>query len=329
MKQVKLGSQGLVVSAEGLGCMGMSAFYGPSDEAENLSTIARAVELGITFFDTAEIYGPFKNEILLSQAFAGGKRDKVLIATKVGSEVSDDGQRGAVNGTSAYIKKAIDRSLKHLNTDHVDLYYLHRIDPKVEIEESIGALKELVEAGKVRYIGVSEAAPETIRRAHEVHPLTAVQTEYSLFERSPESNDVLKTVRELGIGFVSYSPLGRGFLTGRLTSTDDLAPDDFRRAAYPRLSGDNLAHNKAIVDRITAIATQKGVTPGQIALAWTIAQGTTPIPGTRRIKYIEENAAATDVTLTGDDLKALDEAAPVGAAAGDRYIAAGMAALNH
>jgi aryl-alcohol dehydrogenase-like predicted oxidoreductase len=328
MKQVKLGSEGLVVSAEGLGCMGMSAFYGPSDEAENLSTLARAVELGITFFDTAEIYGPFKNEILLSQAFAGSKRDKVLIATKVGSEVSDDGQRGTVNGTPAYIRQAIDRSLRHLGTDHVDLYYLHRIDPKVEIEESIGALRELVQAGKVRYIGVSEAAPETIRRAHQVHPLTAVQTEYSLFERSPESNDVLKTVRELGIGFVSYSPLGRGFLTGRL-QTSELSDDDFRKAMYPRLAAENIAQNQALVDRITAIATNKGVNPGQIALAWTIAQGTTPIPGTRRIKYLEENAAAVDITLTAADLKALDEAAPVGAAAGERYVPAGMAALNH
>ncbi len=327
MKQVKLGSQGLVVSAEGLGCMGMSAFYGPSDEQENLATLARAIELGITFFDTAEIYGPFKNEILLAKAFAG-KRDKVLIATKVGSEVSDNGERGDVNGTAAYIKTAIDRSLRHLGTDYVDLYYLHRIDPKVEIEESIGALKELVEAGKVRYIGVSEAAPATIRRAHAVHPLTAVQTEYSLFERSPESNDVLKTVRELGIGFVSYSPLGRGFLTGRL-NTSELPPDDFRKSMYPRLAAENLARNQAIVERITAVATQKGVTPGQIALAWTIAQGTTPIPGTRRIKYLEENVAAADITLSAADLKALDEAAPVGAAAGTRYSEAGMAALNH
>jgi aryl-alcohol dehydrogenase-like predicted oxidoreductase len=327
MKQVKLGSQGLVVSAEGLGCMGMSAFYGPSDEQENLATLARAIELGITFFDTAEIYGPFKNEILLAKAFAG-KRDKVLIATKVGSEVSDNGERGDVNGTAAYIKTAIDRSLRHLGTDYVDLYYLHRIDPKVEIEESIGALKELVEAGKVRYIGVSEAAPATIRRAHAVHPLTAVQTEYSLFERSPESNDVLKTVRELGIGFVSYSPLGRGFLTGRL-NTSELPPDDFRKSMYPRLAAENLARNQAIVDRITAVATQKGVTPGQIALAWTIAQGTTPIPGTRRIKYLEENVAAADITLSAADLEALDEAAPVGAAAGTRYSEAGMAALNH
>ncbi|MEP7240149.1 MAG: aldo/keto reductase [Devosia sp.] len=327
MKQVKLGSQGLVVSAEGLGCMGMSAFYGPSDEAENLATLARATELGITFFDTAEIYGPFKNEILLAKAFKG-KRDTVLIATKVGSEVSDDGQRGQVNGTPAYIKKAIDRSLRHLETDYIDLYYLHRIDPKVQIEESIGALKELVQAGKVRYIGVSEASATTIRKAHAVHPLTAVQTEYSLFERSPESNDVLKTVNELGIGFVSYSPLGRGFLTGRL-QTSDLKADDFRRTMYPRLADENIAQNQAIVDRITAVATSKGVTPGQIALAWTMAQGTTPIPGTRRVKYLEENAAAADVELTADDLTALDRAAPVGAAAGDRYIAAGMSALNH
>lgn len=327
MKQVKLGSQGLVVSAEGLGCMGMSAFYGPSDEQENLSTLARAIELGVTFFDTAEIYGPFKNEILLAKAFAG-KRDKVLIATKVGSEVSDGGERGPVNGTPAYIRKAIDRSLKHLRTDYVDLYYLHRIDPKVEIEESIGALKELVQAGKVRYIGVSEAAPATIRRAHAVHPLTAVQTEYSLFERSPESNDVLKTVRELGIGFVSYSPLGRGFLTGRLDASA-LPADDFRKSMYPRLAEENIASNQAIVDRITRVAAQKGVTPGQIALAWTIAQGTTPIPGTRRIKYLEENVAAADITLSAGDLKALDDAAPVGAAAGTRYTEAGMAALNH
>jgi aryl-alcohol dehydrogenase-like predicted oxidoreductase len=327
MKQVKLGSQGLVVSAEGLGCMGMSAFYGPSDEAENLSTLARAIELGITLFDTAEIYGPFKNEILLSQAFKG-KRDKVLIATKVGSEVSDDGQRGEVNGSASYIKKAIDRSLRHLGTDHVDLYYLHRIDPKVEIEESIGALRDLVQAGKVRYIGVSEASPETIRRAHKVHPLTAVQTEYSLFERSPETNGVLQTVRELGIGFVSYSPLGRGFLTGRL-QTSALPDDDFRKTLFPRLAAENIAQNQLLVDRITTIATARGVTPGQIALAWTMAQGTTPIPGTRRIKYLEENAAAADIALTAADLKALDEAAPVGAAAGERYVPAGMATLNH
>src|SRR3569832_2323471 len=267
MKQVKLGSQGLVVSAEGLGCMGMSAFYGPSDEQENLSTLARAIELGITFFDTAEISGPFKNEILLAKAFAG-KRDKVLIATKVGTEVSDAGERGPVNGRPTYIKKAIERSLKHLQTDYVDLYYLHRIDPKVQIEESIGALKDLIQTGKVRYIGVSEAAPATIRRAHAVHPLTAVQTEYSLFERTPETNDVLQTVRELGIGFVSYSPLGRGFLTGQIKTIDDFAADDFRRSNFPRMAAENFAKNLALVDRIKVVAAGKGVTPGQIALAW-------------------------------------------------------------
>ena len=326
MEQIKLGNQGLVVSAEGLGCMGMSAFYGPSDEAENLATLARAIELGITFFDTAEIYGPFKNEILLAKAFKG-KRDKVLIATKVGSEVTDDGQRLPVNGTPTYIKKAIERSLRHLETDYVDLYYLHRIDPKVEIEETIGALKELVEAGKVRYIGVSEAAPATIRRAHKVHPLTALQTEYSLFERSPERNDVLATIRDLGIGFVSYSPLGRGFLTGQAKAAT-LDPSDFRKMD-PRWSDENIAKNQQIVDRIGAVATQKGVTPGQIALAWTIAQGTVPIPGTRRIKYLEENVAAAAVTLTAGDLAALDAAAPVGAASGDRYPAAAMSSLNH
>jgi aryl-alcohol dehydrogenase-like predicted oxidoreductase len=308
--------------------MGMSAFYGPSDEAENLATLARAMELGITFFDTAEIYGPFKNEILLSKAFAG-KRDKVIIATKVGSEVSDAGERGQVNGTPAYINKAIERSLRHLKTDYVDLYYLHRIDPKVPIEETIGALKDLVTAGKVRYIGLSEAAPATICRAHKVHPVTAVQTEYSLFERSPETNDVLNTVEELGIGFVPYSPLGRGFLTGRLPNPEDLPEDDFRRTMFPRLAAENLAQNQAIVDRITAVADRKGVTPGQIALAWVIARDTVPIPGTRRIKYLEENAAAADISLTTADLAALDEAAPVGAAAGDRYSPAGMASLNH
>jgi len=326
MEQIKLGNQGLVVSAEGLGCMGMSAFYGPSDEAENLATLARAIDLGITFFDTAEIYGPFKNEILLAKAFKG-KRDKVLIATKVGSEVTDDGQRLPVNGTPTYIKKAIERSLRHLETDYVDLYYLHRIDPKVEIEETIGALKDLVEAGKVRYIGVSEAAPTTIRRAHKVHPLTALQTEYSLFERSPERNDVLATIRELGIGFVSYSPLGRGFLTGQAKAAT-LDPSDFRKMD-PRWSDENIAKNQQIVDRIGAVATQKGVTPGQIALAWTIAQGTVPIPGTRRTKYLEENVAAAAVTLTAGDLAALDAAAPVGAASGDRYPAAAMSSLNH
>jgi aryl-alcohol dehydrogenase-like predicted oxidoreductase len=327
MESRKLGSQGLTVSAEGLGCMGMSAFYGPSDEAENLATIARAMELGITFFDTAEIYGPFKNEMLLAKAFAG-KRDKVIIATKVGSEVTDEGQRLAVNGTPGYIRKAIERSLRHLQTDYVDLYYLHRIDPQVPIEETIGALRDLVAEGKVRYIGVSEASPATIRRANAVHPLSAVQTEYSLFERSVETNDVLDTVRELGIGFVPYSPLGRGFLTGTIQNTATLDATDFRRGD-PRLQGDNFAANMRLVEKIKAIADDKGVTPSQLALAWVMSQGTVPIPGTRRIKYLEENAAATAVTLNEQDLVALEAAAPIGAAAGDRYPEAGMKSLNH
>jgi aryl-alcohol dehydrogenase-like predicted oxidoreductase len=326
MQQRKLGSQGFSVSAEGLGCMGMSAFYGPTDEAENLSTLARALELGIDFFDTAEIYGPFKNEILLSKAFAG-KRDKVKIATKVGSEVTEAGERLAVNGTAAYIKKAIDRSLKHLGTDYVDLYYLHRIDPKVEIEESIGALADLVKAGKVRYIGVSEAAPATIRRAHKVHPLTAVQTEYSLFERTPEVNGVLDTVKELGIGFVPYSPLGRGLLTGAF-SRPSLEAGDFR-GDNPRWQGDNLQHNLRLVAEIEAIARKKAIKPSQLALSWVMRDNMVPIPGTRRIKYLEENAGAAAIALTADELATLDEVAPVGAAAGDRYSPQGMASLNH
>jgi aryl-alcohol dehydrogenase-like predicted oxidoreductase len=285
------------------------------------------MELGITFFDTAEIYGPFKNEILLAKAFAG-KRDKVIIATKVGSEVTDDGQRLAVNGTPGHIRKAIERSLRHLQTDYVDLYYLHRIDPQVPIEDSIGALRDLVTEGKVRYIGVSEAAPATIRRAHAVHPLTAVQTEYSLFERSVENNDVLDTVRELGIGFVPYSPLGRGFLTGTIQNTATLDANDFRRGD-PRLQGDNFAANMRLVEKIKAIADEKGVTPSQLALAWVMSQGTVPIPGTRRIKYLEENAAATAVKLNEEDLAALEDAAPIGAAVGDRYPEAGMKGLNH
>lgn len=326
MEQRQLGRQGFSVSAEGLGCMGMSAFYGPSDEQENLTTLARALELGIDFFDTAEIYGPFKNEVLLGKAFSG-KRDKVKIATKVGSEVTDAGERFPVNGTPAYIHKAIDRSLRHLGTDHVDLYYLHRIDPKVPIEESIGALADLVAAGKVRYIGVSEAAPATLRRAHKEHPLTALQTEYSLFERSPESNDVLNTVRELGIGFVAYSPLGRGFLTGRIKTVADLDTTDFRRHD-PRFSQENFAANLRLVERIKSVAASKGVTASQIALAWTVAQGTVPIPGTRRQRYLEENAAAAAITLTVADLAALEEAAPAGAVAGERYTPQGMAGVN-
>ncbi len=328
MEQRKLGTQGLTVSAEGLGCMGMSAFYGPSDEAENIGTLHRAIELGINFFDTAEIYGPFKNEILLSKALKG-KRDKVLVATKVGSELTDDGERKPVNGRPEYIRKAIDRSLRHLNTDHVDLYYLHRIDPNVPIEESIGAMSDLVKAGKVRFIGVSEAAPATIRRAHQTHPLSALQTEYSLFERSPENNEVLDTVRELGIGFVAYSPLGRGFLSGAIKTVDDFAADDFRRSD-PRFSGANLARNLTLVEAIEKLAKTKGVTASQLALGWVLQQpGVVAIPGTRRIKYLEENVGATEVRLTVTELAALESIVPAGVVAGERYTPAGMASLNH
>ncbi|AKR54476.1 oxidoreductase [Youhaiella tibetensis] len=327
MKYVDLGSQGLKVSMEGLGCMGMSAFYGPSDEAENLATLARALELGIDFFDTAEIYGPFKNEQLLAKAFKG-KRDKVKIATKVGSEVTDEGERRPVNGRPEYIRKAIDRSLRHLETDYVDLYYLHRIDPNVPIEESVGALSDLVKAGKVRFIGVSEASAATIRKAHATHPLSALQTEYSLFERGVEGNEVLDTVRELGIGFVAYSPLGRGLLTGAISSVDTLADSDFRKSD-PRWSDANFDRNMDLVNRIRKVAERKGVKPSQLALAWVFAQGALAIPGTRRIKYLEENAAAVDIELSPADLAELDVVAPAGAAAGERYTPAGMQSLNH
>ncbi|NEI74530.1 aldo/keto reductase [Rhizobium lusitanum] len=333
MKQVQLGSQGLVVSAQGLGCMGMSTTYGPSDEQENLSTLARALDLGVTFFDTAEVYGPFANEELLGKAFAG-KRDKVVLATKVGFEFTADGKlamvdgKPVVTGRPAYVRAAVEGSLRRLGTDFIDLLYLHRIDPETPIEETIGALAMLVREGKVRTIGVSEASAATIRKAHAIHPLTAVQTEYSLFERGVECNDVLGTIRELGIGFVSYSPLGRGFLSGELKNLDSLAPTDFRRFD-PRFQGDNLQANLRLVDRITEIAASRGAKPSQLAIAWTMNAGTVPIPGTRRVKYLEENIAAADIILTSDELAALDEAAPIGAATGDRYSSAMMETLGH
>ena len=327
MKTVPLGSQGLVVSAEGLGCMGMSAFYGDTDEAESIATIHRALELGVTFLDTAESYGPFKNEILLAKALAGGKRDKAIIATKVGSQISDDGVRGEVNGRPDVVRYALDRSLRHLNTDYVDLYYLHRIDPNTPIEDTVGALADLVKAGKIRYIGVSEAAPATLRKAHAVHPLSALQTEYSLFERSVETNGVLDTCQELGIGFVSYSPLGRGMISQTFTKLDDLAADDWRRA-NPRFQGENFDKNVSAAATVAKLAQAKGVTPSQLALAWTMARGTVPIPGTKRRAYLEQNAAAADINLTPDDLAAIDKAAPPGIAAGERYPEAGMLALN-
>jgi aryl-alcohol dehydrogenase-like predicted oxidoreductase len=307
--------------------MGMSAFYGPRDDEESTATLNRALDLGVTMIDTAEIYGPFLNEQLINRAI-GGRRDEYAIATKFARNVTDDGVIGGPDGSPAYARKALERSLRNLGMDTIDLYYLHRVDPNTPIEETVGAMAEFVKEGKVRYIGLSEAAPETIRRAHAVHPITAVQTEYSLFERSPEVNGVLDTTRELGIEFVAYSPLGRGVLTGAIASADELAEDDFRRHS-PRFSADNLTANLTVVDKVRALAGAKGVTAGQLALAWVLHQeGVVTIPGTKRRTYLEENVAAVDVTLTDEDLAALDEAAPVGVAAGDRYPEAGMRQVN-
>jgi aryl-alcohol dehydrogenase-like predicted oxidoreductase len=311
--------QGLVVSAQGLGCMGMSEFYGATDEEEAIATIRRALDLGVTFLDTADMYGPFTNERLVGRAIAG-RRDEVVLATKFGNVRGENGERLGISGSPAYVRQACDASLRRLGVDHLDLYYQHRVDPRTPIEDTVGAMAELVEAGKVRHLGLSEAAPDTIRRAHAVHPITALQSEYSLWTRDPEENGVLATVRELGIGFVAYSPLGRGFLTGAITSPDDFAPDDFRRD-NPRFSGENFARNLDLVDKVREIAAEKGCTPGQLALAWVLARGedVVPIPGTKRRAYLEENAAADDVRLTPDDLRRIDEVMPMGAAAGERY----------
>lgn len=322
MKTVALGSQGLTVPVEGLGAMGMSAFYSGRDDAESIATLNRAVDLGITFIDTAEIYGPFSNEKLIARAL-GGRRSEITIASKFAREVFDDGTIGPVNGSPAYARKALERSLRHLGTDVIDLYYLHRMDPEIPIEETVGAMAEFVAEGKVRYLGLSEAAPETIRRGHAVHPLTAVQTEYSLFERSPEVNGVLDTVRDLGIGFVAYSPLGRGFLSGEITKPTDFAEDDFRRH-LPRFSEANFDKNLVLVEKIRALASVRRATPSQLALAWLFAQDVVAIPGTKRRSYLEQNAAAADIRLSADEVAALSEAAPVGAASGTRYDAAGM-----
>ncbi|MFJ8159838.1 aldo/keto reductase [Streptomyces sp. NPDC096136] len=321
-----LGSQGLHVGAEGLGCMGMSAFYGATDEAESLATIDRALELGVTLLDTAEGYGPFLNERLVGKAVAG-RRDRVVIATKTGIEIDDDGVVHGHNGRREYIHRAAERSLRHLGTDHIDLYYLHRVDPDVPVEESIGAMAELVTAGKVRYLGISEAAAATIRRAHAVHPLTAVQTEYSLFERGLEDNGVRAALDELGIGLVAYSPLGRGFLSGAITSPDDFAEDDFRRTD-PRFQGENFSRNLAVVDAVRRLAQAKSVTPSQLALAWVLRRGAVPIPGTKRRTYLEENVAATGVTITDEDIAAIEAVAPRGVASGDRYAPEYMHNLN-
>jgi aryl-alcohol dehydrogenase-like predicted oxidoreductase len=298
--------------------MGMSEFYGTADEGEAIATIHRAIELGVTFLDTADMYGPFTNERLVGRAISD-RRDKVVLATKFGNERNEDGSWVGINGRPEYVHKACDASLERLGVDHIDLYYQHRVDANTPIEETVGAMKELVDAGKVRHLGLSEAAPDTIRRAHAVHPIAALQTEYSLWERHPE-DEILPTVRELGIGFVPYSPLGRGFLSGQIKSLDDLAENDFRRNG-PRFQGENFQKNLDLVEKVEEIANEKGVTPSQLALAWVLAQGEdiVPIPGTKRVKYLEENVGAVDVELTDDDLRRLDAAFPKGAAAGDRY----------
>jgi len=330
MERRKLGTQGLEVGALGLGCMGMSDFYGPADEAESLATLDRALELGVTLLDTADMYGPFKNEELLGGWLraAPGRRGWVALATKFGNRRSPDGAFLGVCGTPDYVRQACDASLRRLGVEVIDLYYQHRVDPAVPIEETVGAMAELVRVGKVRFLGLSEAGEATIRRAHAVHPISALQSEYSLWSRDPEAG-TLRTVRELGIGFVAYSPLGRGFLSGQLRSAEALAPGDWRRM-NPRFQGENLSRNLQLVERIAEVAQGKGLTAAQLALAWVLARGRdiVPIPGTRRRTRLQENAAAAGVVLTPDDLRRLDEVAPPGAASGTRYPEAGMKAVG-
>ncbi|MCO6389335.1 aldo/keto reductase [Aliihoeflea sp. 40Bstr573] len=323
----KLGSEGLEVSALGLGCMGMSEFYGSRDEDEAVATVHRALEVGVTFLDTADMYGPFTNEVLVGKAI-GDRRDQVVLATKFANVRGENGEYLGIRGDAEYVRQACDASLKRLGVDHIDLYYQHRVDPDTPIEETVGAMAELVKAGKVRYLGLSEAAPETIRRAHAVHPISALQTEYSLWSREPEE-EILPTVRELGIGYVAYSPLGRGFLTGQIRRIEDLAEDDYRHNA-PRFQGENFQKNLDLVAEIETMAREKRCTPSQLALAWLLAQGEdiVPIPGTKNRAWLEENVEAIEVRITAEDRARIDRILPPGAAAGTRYAAPQMRALN-